>query len=117
MVQNQPRTWFIDFDGTLVTQQSHMRSEDTILSGTKPFFSEIVKEEDVVIITTARTCDDKERIENFLKSHNIRFDLVICGLPTGTRMLINDTKTDGTLTAYAYNLERDKGIDVSLFEL
>lgn len=106
----QPRTWFIDFDGTLVTQKSHMSETDTILDGTKAFFSEIVAESDHVIITTARTCDDKERIERFLQSHGIRFNLVICGLPTGARMLVNDKKPNGELTAFAFNLERDKGI-------
>lgn len=111
-----PRTWFVDFDGTLVTQKSHMSETDTILDGTKAFFSEVVGELDHVIITTARTCSDKERIERFLESHGIRFDHVICGLPTGARMLVNDKKTDGTLTAFAFNLERDKGIDNEIFK-
>jgi len=112
----QPRTWFIDFDGTLVTQRSHMLEEDIILDGTKEFFGRVVAEEDHVIITTARTCDDKERIERFLESHGLKFDLVVCGLPTGTRMLINDKKPDGALTAFAFNLERDKGIDHEMFK-
>jgi hydroxymethylpyrimidine pyrophosphatase-like HAD family hydrolase len=112
----QPRTWFIDFDGTLVTQRSHMMETDTILEGTKAFFNEVVDELDHVIITTARTCDDKERIERFLESHGIRVDHVICGLPTGARMLVNDMKPDGTQTAYAFNLERDRGIDTSIFQ-
>jgi hydroxymethylpyrimidine pyrophosphatase-like HAD family hydrolase len=110
-----PRTWFIDFDGTLVTQRSHMMLTDTILEGTKAFFKEVVDKMDYVIITTARTCDHKSRIERFLESHGLRFDLVICGLTTGARMLVNDTKPDGSLTAYAFNLERDEGIDVSIF--
>jgi hypothetical protein len=115
MTKNQPKTWFIDLDGTLVTQKSHMSSEDFILSATKSFFEKIVKEEDFVIITTGRTCEDKERIEKFLEYHNLKFDLIVCGIPTGSRILINDKKPDGTLTAYAHNLERDKGIDLSLF--
>jgi len=116
MTNDQPRTWFIDFDGTLVTQKSHMSSQDTILYGTKNFFENIIKKEDYVIITTARDCEYKERIEQFFRLHNLKFDLIICNLPTGSRILINDKKTDGVFTAYAYNLERDKGIDTSLFE-
>lgn len=111
-----PKTWFIDFDGTLVTQRSHMMETDTILEGTKAFFKEVVHELDRVVITTARTCDDKERIERFFESHGIRVDHVICGLPTGARMLVNDMKPDGTQTAYAFNLERDRGIDTSIFK-
>jgi len=112
----QPKTWFIDFDGTLVTQNSHMSDTDTILDGTKEFFGRVVAEEDHVIITTARTCDDRERIQRFMESHGLRFDHIICGLPTGARMLVNDKKPDGTFTAYAFNLERDKGIDNGMFE-
>jgi len=111
----QPRTWFLDFDGTLVTQRSHLSETDTILEETKAFFEEVVDELDHVVITTARTCDHKERIERFLESHGIRVNHVICGLPTGARMLVNDMKPDGTLTAFAFNLERDGGIDTSIF--
>jgi hydroxymethylpyrimidine pyrophosphatase-like HAD family hydrolase len=112
MTKNQPRTWFLDFDGTLVDQTSHMSERDIILSNTKDFFEKVVKKEDFVIITTARSIEHKSRIEKFLQSNDIKFDLIICELPTGSRILINDKKNDGTLTAYAYNLERDKGIDI-----
>ena len=111
-----PRTWFIDFDGTLVAQRSHMLEKDIILESTKEFFEKVIAEEDHVVITTARTCEDKERIEKFLSSNGLKFNLIVCGLPTGKRMLINDKKTDGTLTAFAFNLERDKGIDHEMFK-
>lgn len=106
----QPRTWFIDFDVTLVAHSSHMKDEDFILNGTKDFFSSVVKENDYVVITTARGEDHRERIESFLDRNDIRFDLVLCGLPTGPRILVNDSKPCGMQTAYSYNLERDKGI-------
>lgn len=107
---NQPRTWFIDFDGTLVAHKSHMKDEDLILDGTKDFFRSVVGESDYVVITTARGEDHKQRVEGFLIKNNIRFDLVLCGLPTGSRILVNDAKPCGAQTAYSYNLERDKGI-------
>lgn len=106
----QIKTWFIDFDGTLVHHKSHMKDEDYILDDTKTFFKTKVEENDYVIITTARGHDHKERIENFLSKHDIKFNLVLCGLPSGARILINDIKPDGMITAYSYNLERDKGI-------
>ena len=113
MLQN--KTWFIDFDGTLVTQKSHMKDDDFILPTTKDFFEKVVKENDHVIITTARSHDHKDRIEKFLNLNNIKFDLVLCGLPTGSRILINDKKPDGVLTAYAHNLNRDEGINIFEF--
>jgi hydroxymethylpyrimidine pyrophosphatase-like HAD family hydrolase len=109
---NLPKTWFIDFDGTLVHHKSHHSDEDFILEGTKDFFKENVKEEDVVVITTAREHFHKERIEKFLEKNEIKYNLVLCGLNSGARILINDKKPDGTITAYAYNLERDKGIKI-----
>jgi hypothetical protein len=32
------------------------------------------------------------------------------GLTNGARVLINDTKPDGTETAFAYSIERDAGL-------
>lgn len=108
-----PKTWFLDFDGTLVLQKSHMSEKDHILPGTKDFFDNIVREEDCVVITTARNRDEhEERIINFLNQHNIKYYKIICDLPAGKRILINDKKPDGTLTAYSYNLERDQGINI-----
>lgn len=115
MNANQPKTWFIDFDGTLVLHKSHMSNNDFILSSTKDFFTKVVREDDYVIITTARSHEDKTRIEKFLIKHNIKWNLILCGLPTGSRILINDRKPDGTPTAYAHNLNRDEGIDLSIF--
>ena len=109
-IPSQPRTWFIDFDGTLVAHKSHMREEDLILDGTLDFFRYVVGKNDHVVITTARGEDHRERVETFLFKNNIRFHMVLCGLPTGPRILVNDLKPCGMQTAYSYNLERDKGI-------
>lgn len=113
----QPRTWFIDFDGTLVTQKSHMSDNDVILPATIDFFDKVVQEDDCVVITTARNHDHKSRIEEFLSKNKIRYNVILCGLPTGSRILINDKKPDGTLTAYAHNLNRDEGINILDFIL
>lgn len=109
-MSDQHRTWFIDFDGTLVLHESYILDKDIILDDTKLFFDLNVKENDYVIITTARDQNHKERIERFLVNNNIKFDIVLCGLTAGPRILINDIKPDGIITAYSYNLERDKGI-------
>ena len=111
-----PRTWFLDFDGTLVFQKSHVSDEDTILPGTKEFFEKVVRNDDCVVITTARKKEDhEERIIKFVKHHNIKCDKIICDLPSGKRILINDKKPDGMLTAHSHNLERDKGINIEDF--
>jgi hypothetical protein len=110
------KTWFIDFDGTLVLQKSHLGDKDYILDGTLDFFKNVVKENDYVIITTGRNSEEhKERIAKFLNQNGIKYDLIICDLPTGPRVIINDKKPDGTITAYSVNLTRDEGIKTSDF--
>ena len=106
------KTWFIDFDGTLVLQKSHLSDRDEILPGTVDFFRNHIAEGDKVIITTAREeSEHKERILRFMSAYGLKCDLVVCGLPTGPRIVINDTKPNGLVTAHAVELERDKGID------
>jgi hypothetical protein len=53
--------------------------------------------------------------ENQLKDVGIFYDQLIMGVGGGTRYLINDTKPEGTLSAYAINVIRDLGIkDIEL---
>jgi hypothetical protein len=76
-----------------------------------------IKENDFVIITTGREEHHKKRIEKFMKSFGLKCDLVICGIPTGARILINDKKPDGSMTAFSHNLTRDKGINLEEIDL
>jgi len=110
------KTYFLDFDGTLVYQKSYEQNEDIILPGTIDFFNNVVKEYDFVIITTARDKSHKNRIEKFMRSFGLKCDLVICGISPGKRILINDKKPDGTKTAFSLNLERDKGLTIKDFK-
>jgi len=41
----------------------------------------------------------------------INYDHLIMGFGGGDRILINDKKPDGRVTAYSINLERNKGIE------
>jgi len=104
------KTWFLDFDGTIVYQKSYLKDEDYILPTTLDFFNDNIKENDFVVITTGREEYHKERIKKFMKSFGLKCDIIICGLPTGVRIIINDTKPDGTKTAFSHNVTRDEGI-------
>jgi hypothetical protein len=46
----------------------------------------------------------------FLAMHGLRHDYVLFGLPTGERILINDEKPSGLMTAIALNVSRDEGL-------
>lgn len=106
----QPKTWFLDLDGTLVRHNGYKSGNDILLQGTISFIEGISKE-DVIIITTARSSEYKEHTISFLKDNNIRYNHIIFDLPSGERILINDMKPDGTKTAYCINLERNGGFN------
>lgn len=103
------KTWIFDLDGTLVKHNGYLNGEDVLLEGVKEFFSKNIKNEDYVLILTARKNEFKNKTENFLIQHNIKFNKIIFDLPYGERILFNDIKNSGLKTAYSFNLERNKG--------
>ena len=44
----------------------------------------------------------------FLKENNVRYDHIIFNAGEGERIMINDMKPDGLVTAYAVNTVRDR---------
>jgi hypothetical protein len=110
-LSNLPKTWLIDLDGTIVKHNGYKEGGDKLLEGVREFF-ENVSEQDVVIILTSREAKYKDETINFLKTNNIRFDHIIFDLPYGERILINDMKESGMLTAHAINKKRDEPLDI-----
>lgn len=110
-MSDKSRTWFLDFDGTLVLQKSYLSDMDYIMPETLDFFRNHVREDDRVVITTAREGEEhRDRISRFMSAYGLKCDLIICDLPTGPRIVVNDTKPDGTATAHGVRLKRDAGI-------
>ena len=110
-LSNLPKTWLIDLDGTIVKHNGYKEGGDKLLEGVREFF-ENVSAQDVVIILTSREAKYKDETINFLKTNNIRFDHIIFDLPYGERILINDMKESGMLTAHAINKKRDEPLDI-----
>ena len=110
-LSNLPKTWLIDLDGTIVKHNGYKEGGDKLIEGVREFF-ENVSEQDVVIILTSREAKYKDETINFLKTNNIRFDHIIFDLPYGERILINDMKESGMLTAHAINKKRDEPLDI-----
>jgi len=105
-----PHTWIIDIDGTIFKHNGHKENGDQLLAGVKEFWQRIPFE-DTIILMSAREQLYAEATLDFLHSNSIRYDKVIFGLPKGERILVNDTKPSGLVTAYAINVTRDKGLD------
>lgn len=101
------KTWIFDLDGTLVKHNGYkIDGQDSLLDGVKEFFCS-VSEHDFILIITARSSKYKEKTISFLRENNIRYNQIIFDAPHGERILVNDQKPSGLLTAYSFNQKRD----------
>ena len=106
-LSKMPKTWILDLDGTIVRHDGpFLDGEDSFLPGAKEFLEQI-SSEDMIIFLTARTEYEKAHTLRFLKEQKVRYDYIIFGAGRGERILINDKKRDGLLTAHAINTDRD----------
>lgn len=106
-------TWIFDVDGTIVKHNGYkIDGYDTLLDGVKEFFEKLPKE-DKVILLTARKNEHIDNLKAFLDANNIRYDNIICDVPMGERILINDNKPSGLQCAYAINKKRDESLNIT----
>ena len=111
-----PHTWILDIDGTLVKHNGYLTDEgDTLLEGATEFL-ESIPEKDMIIFLTARPSCVRDITEKFLAEKNIRCDHIIFDAPVGERIVINDNKPSGLVTAYAVERTRDKWEKLTLIE-
>ncbi len=106
------KTWILDVDGTLVKHNGHKNGGDTLLDGVKDFF-ETLSPDDKIILLTAREGEHFEALKIFLKANSIRYDHLLCDMPFGERILVNDEKPSGLPTAFAINKKRDSALVVA----
>jgi hypothetical protein len=109
-VSSLPHAWLIDIDGTIVKHNGYKNGGDELLPGVLEFWSRIPPG-DLIILFTARSAIYKTVTANFLHENQIRFDKLIFDMPVGERVLINDVKPHGLLTALAVNVDRDCGLE------
>ena len=117
MKQEMPakrKTILMDIDGTIFHHMDNMyemiKREPILLDGTLEKIIEWRGKEYYIVLTTARNEGCRMTTEKQLADAGIFYDQLIMGLPAGPRVLINDIKPDGTLTAEAVNLVRNRGI-------
>jgi hypothetical protein len=104
-----PHLWLIDIDGTIVIHNGHLSNQENLLPGVLDFWRAIPLT-DTIILLTARAESFREQTLSWLRNHNLRFNHVLFNLPTGERILINDKKESGLVTAYSINLNRNSGL-------
>lgn len=106
---NLNHTWIFDLDGTIL-KHNGWQTQEELLPGVKELWEQIPNE-DCIILMSARNIKYKDNTLKFLDSNGVRYDHCIFDLPTGERILINDKKPQGLLTAIAWNMDRDKGFN------
>ena len=107
-ISPMPKTWILDLDGTLLVHDGpYIMGKDEFLPGAREFLDSIPKR-DMIIFLTARSDYEKPHTMRFLKENNVRYDHIIFNAGEGERIMINDMKPDGLVTAYAVNTQRDR---------
>lgn len=113
-------TYFLDIDGTLVPhltneeidqrmdQNYNYNCKEELLVGVKELWSRF-KKQDKIILTTARLERHREFTEKIFIENNLRFDLLITDLPSGQRILINDSPDIFYKKAICINVKRNQG--------
>ncbi len=103
-----PKTWILDLDGTLLVHDGpYIRGKDEFLPGARDFLESIPRR-DMIIFLTARSDYEKPHTMRFLEENKVRYDHIIFNAGEGERIMINDMKPDGLVTAYAVNTVRDR---------
>ena len=116
ILSNLGHTWIFDIDGTLVKHNGYLTAEgDTMLDGAAEFLASL-PEKDMIILVTARPSEFRDVTEKFLAKNKIRYDHIIFDAPVGERILINDNKPSGLVTALAIERTRDKWDKLTLIE-
>ena len=94
-IQNRKKisTIFCDIDGTIV---KHEKNPDNltidVFNQSIKKLNEWKKSNHKIILTTSRS--KKDDLIKLLLKYNIPYDDLICGLPSGKRIIINDYKDD-----------------------
>ena len=103
-------TWFIDLDGTILKHNGYMLDGEELLPGVEDLWAEIPPG-DCIILTTGREEQYRQVTLDFITSKGLRYDHAIFGLPLGERIVMNDPKPAGLITALAWSVERNQGFD------
>jgi NDP-sugar pyrophosphorylase family protein len=118
---DKPKTIFCDIDGTII-KHSHKFSdlidtEPTILEGVLQKFNEWDSKGYKIILTTARKESARSMTESQLVRLGICWDILIMGVTSGNRILINDKLRDEDKDrAISINIITDSGFDTIAWE-
>lgn len=68
----------------------------------------------MIILLISRKNDLKQKTEDFLNKHGVRYNAIIFNVPYGERILINDNKPSGLRTAVAVEKIRVGAVNLTI---
>lgn len=117
-ISQRPRTILIDLDGVILKQTDRWPDMELdpikdLLPGVRKKMAEWNLAGHKIIILTARPQAYRRLTERQLQCAGVLYDMLVMGLPSGQRILINDRKPQqkDIEMAIAINLDRDQGIE------
>lgn len=113
--RNNRKTIFCDIDGTIFLHRTNLHTmvslNPELLPGVMDKFLEWREKDYYIVLTTARPEGSRTITQIQLDRYGVFYDQLIMGLPSGPRVLINDKKPSGMITAEAICVDRNIGIE------
>ena len=104
-----------DLDGTIFKHHGDtegiQRKQPTVLRGVVNKFNEWELNGNYIILMTGRRESLRKRTEEHLQSFGIPYDLLLMGVSSGERILINDKSILDEDTCFAVNVNKDEGFE------
>jgi ribonucleotide monophosphatase NagD (HAD superfamily) len=136
-MEQSNKTIFCDIDGTILRHRSPTKtgqpvtssdgvydpyivetsmtgapvSGKLVLPGTINKISEWISKGYKIIFTTGRCESQRQLTIKELEHIGIPYDQLVMGVGRGMRVLINDKKPNGDITAMSFNIDRNEGIE------
>lgn len=118
--KQKPKTIICDLDGTVFKHQGNtvgiQRNQPSVLRGVADKFNEWELDGHYIIFITGRRESLRKRTEDHLQTFGIPYDLLLMGVTSGDRVLINDKTILDDDTCFAVNVDKDVGFDDTTWE-
>ena len=113
--KEKPKTILCDLDGTIFKHQGDtlgiQRMQPRVLRGVVNKFNEWELNGHYIVLMTGRRESLRKRTEEHLQLFGIPYDILLMGVSSGERVLINDKSILGEETCFAINVEKDGGFE------
>ena len=115
-VMQKRKTIFLDIDGTILGHAGGVskvltgETQQEVLPGSLEKLDEWESKGYSIILTTARRESMRAFTVKQLDDAGIFYDQLVMGIGNGERIVINDQKPDGSSSARAFVVDRDRGL-------